>query len=432
MQSALAASRSLRVLHNSVVRYWCTGSPESSIAVMSTPKIQTLPALTSLRFFAALAIVVHHCNGVFWPAAELGPLDVGVSFFFVLSGFILTYVYRDMPTAPPARGRFYRARIARIWPLHLVCLLLTLILVTLPEPFNPVALGLNLMLLHAWVPFDRIFFSYNYVSWSISTELFFYLMFPLLVTRPVRWTGLAILIALSLVAAFGWAVDQADLTTWDTAGNQLSATGLLYTNPLARLPEFLIGMATGRFFLRPQDAVNPSEIRGSVAEILALAGLFAGYLMLQHGFAPFVHALLLRSGFTDLPLSAGTAEVTLLGQISPFASTLVTEWADHVGLAPLAALVIYVFAQRRGLVSKALSHRWLMFAGEISFALYLLHQLILRALQQHVHQLGSVDFMLYLTAVLLLAALLHLLVEKPARQWLVRRFDSAAAPSASA
>lgn len=398
---------------------------------MFSHKIQPLPSLTSLRFFAALAIVVHHCNGVFWPAVALGPLDAGVSFFFVLSGFILTYVYRDMAPEWRTRRQFYRARIARIWPLHVLCLLLTLILLTLPESFDPVALGLNFFLLHAWIPFDRIFFSYNYVSWTISTELFFYLMFPLLVTRPVRWIMLVIVLALALVAALGWTADQADLATWDPVGNQISATGLLYVNPLARVAEFLIGMASGRFFLRRCEVGSRSALRWSIVEILVLAGFFAGYRMLQDGFAPMVHGVLLRGGFTDLPLGAGAAETGLLEQISPFASLLVTEWADHVGLTPLAALVIYVFAHQRGVVSGVLSHRWLIFAGEISFALYLLHQLVLRALQQHVHQLGGVEFGLYLVAVLLLAALLHLLVEKPARRWLVRRFDCAAAPGAS-
>ncbi len=63
---------------------------------MPATKPKRLDALTSLRFFAAIAIVVHHSNGIFWNAADLGALDVGVSFFFALSGFILTYVYHDM------------------------------------------------------------------------------------------------------------------------------------------------------------------------------------------------------------------------------------------------------------------------------------------------------------------------------------------------
>lgn len=80
------------------------------------PAVQHLAALTALRFPAALAILIHHCNGVFWPAAELGPLDAGVSFFFVLSGYILTHVYGGRVIGPNALRRFHVARIARIWP----------------------------------------------------------------------------------------------------------------------------------------------------------------------------------------------------------------------------------------------------------------------------------------------------------------------------
>lgn len=79
-----------------------------------------LPALTGLRFFAAFAIVVLHGMAA-WPlpifVAELA-LNQGVSFFFVLSGFILTYVYRDLSGKGAVR-EFYIHRIARIWPVHI-------------------------------------------------------------------------------------------------------------------------------------------------------------------------------------------------------------------------------------------------------------------------------------------------------------------------
>lgn len=64
---------------------------------------QDLPALTGLRFFAAIAIVLHHMRGTFgFPSDFLTqfPLGNGVSFFYVLSGFILTYVYRERNEHP--------------------------------------------------------------------------------------------------------------------------------------------------------------------------------------------------------------------------------------------------------------------------------------------------------------------------------------------
>lgn len=390
---------------------------------MPAQKKAGLPALTSLRFFAALAIVVHHCNGVFWPAVALGPLDVGVSFFFVLSGFILTYVYRDMAPGGSARVRFYRARVARIWPLHLTCLLLTILLIRIPEPFDPAVLLANLLLLQAWIPFDRFFFSYNYVAWSISTELFFYLLLPLLVVHARRWIGTGILLALIAVAVLAVGSDQAELGRWETTGNQLSATGLLYTNPLARLAEFLIGVAAGLIFMQRRDTDVDAGIttRWSMVEIGSIALLLCAYWFLLSGFAPIVHRLWLMFGMTALPLGTGADETALLEQISPLAGTLVTEWADHVGLTPFAVAVIYVFAHQRGRLSHLLSQRWLVFCGEISFALYLVHQITLRWVQQHFTQLGFGAFLVFMASVLLLAALLHRLIEQPCRRWLTRQ-----------
>src|SRR5438105_5116432 len=87
-----------------------------------------LPALTSLRFFAAFHVFIFHVQAivaVFGPAwyqrlASIG--YVGVSFFFVLSGFILVYTYEGKPIM--ARD-FWRARFARVYPAYAFALLLT-------------------------------------------------------------------------------------------------------------------------------------------------------------------------------------------------------------------------------------------------------------------------------------------------------------------
>ena len=388
---------------------------------MTTEKMIALPALTSLRFFAALAIVVHHCNGVFWAAADLGPLDVGVSFFFVLSGFILTYVYRDISLGAASLGKFYLARIARIWPLHLVCLLLTILFVTTPEPFDLGVLVSNALLLQAWIPFDRYFFSYNYVSWSISTELFFYLVFPFLMVHARRWIKLSVLLALLMVALLALVSDRAHLSTWNTAHNHLSSTGLLYADPLARLAEFLIGIATAVKFLKESHGADTVDLRWTIYEIASVGLLVLGYGYFLLGLAPLIHWVLLSVGASTLALASLAEENALLPQLSPFANMVVTEWASHVALAPFAALVIYVFAQQRGALSRVLSHPLLVFLGEISFALYLVHQLALRFMQQHVDHLDGGDFALFIGSVLLMAALLHLLIEKPLRRWLTAR-----------
>lgn len=142
-----------------------------------TTATRKLNALTSLRFFAAAIIVLYHSQGNFgiaenaWPAFNLSQ---GVSFFFILSGFILTYVYPSLKHI--GTRRFWLARVARIWPAHVAAfiLLFALLPVSLrsaaagPTAYNfPVAV-LNLLLVHAWIPIQSNIVSFNSVTWSLS------------------------------------------------------------------------------------------------------------------------------------------------------------------------------------------------------------------------------------------------------------------------
>ena len=185
--------------------------------------VQTPPdlrALTTLRFLAALWVVLYTA----WPHLDVGFVPVavskgylGVETFFILSGFILSHVYLE--AAGEKRfgyGGFLWARLARVYPLHLVTL------------FGMIGLGLaagvaglsidasltdwralpaNLTLTHAWglAPSS----AFNHPSWSISAEWAAYLSFPAfafvawrLRDRPVLATVLAAAFALGLYAAF--------------------------------------------------------------------------------------------------------------------------------------------------------------------------------------------------------------------------------------
>ena len=143
-----------------------------------------LDTLTSLRFFAAAAIVIGHAHSSFGSAglAISFPLDQGVSFFFVLSGFILAYTYPNLREVSSVR-HFWIARFARIWPAHLATLLLvTIVAPNMPPVEHRLSITLaNILLLQSWLPFRDSILSYNGVAWSISTEFFFYLCFPVLI-----------------------------------------------------------------------------------------------------------------------------------------------------------------------------------------------------------------------------------------------------------
>src|ERR1700688_4009579 len=172
--------------------------------------------LTSLRFFMALTIVVCHFCGLLPFTISISQLPakgyLGVDFFFILSGFILSHVYLDglsLGTVHPYD--FYIKRLARIYPVHLFTLLLTVFLaaaflqlsrymyptIVTPGFFSDVCppgrFLANLLLVHAWGWERNTLYSLNKPSWSISAEWFAYLLFPMLVTCLRRVRGLPLL-----------------------------------------------------------------------------------------------------------------------------------------------------------------------------------------------------------------------------------------------
>src|SRR5438270_6476303 len=180
-----------------------------------------LPALTSLRFFAAFHVFLFHMlamGAVFGPAwfHSLSSIGyVGVTFFFVLSGFILVYTYAGTSVS---RRDFWHARFARVYPAYVFALLLTTPFFILGvRHYHEIGLpfmafeaahvkctaALELLLLQAWVPPAAL--SWNGVGWSLSVEAFFYLLFPLLLTRFTRFSRkqlLAVIAVCWLVSNF--------------------------------------------------------------------------------------------------------------------------------------------------------------------------------------------------------------------------------------
>ncbi|AEW99446.1 acyltransferase family protein [Streptantibioticus cattleyicolor] len=104
----------------------------------------------------------------------------GVSFFFVLSGFVLTWSARPHDRPAP----FLRRRILKVYPNHLVTFAGTALLLWAAGQRLTGAVP-NLLLLQSWLPDVRIVNSVNTVSWTLSCEILFYAAFPLL----ARWTG---------------------------------------------------------------------------------------------------------------------------------------------------------------------------------------------------------------------------------------------------
>lgn len=218
---------------------------------------RNLLPLTSLRFFAAMMIVAHHLP-LYFPEtyAKAAPptLVHGVSFFFVLSGFILTHAYKEKPW--PGYWQFLALRAGRLWPVHAFAIMILVLSVLVPDSFvrhdsitfdGPgffdrwFALGLNLTMLQSWSPYTVQAFSWNSPAWSISTEFAFYLAFPFLLVNVERNWHWKLLGAALIV---GWFLAIASGLPVVSATDAVDKASLTYANPLFRGFEFCLGMAT--------------------------------------------------------------------------------------------------------------------------------------------------------------------------------------------
>lgn len=367
------------------------GDPSSS-APSGTADIQPtagrgrkadLPSLTGLRWSAALLVFLYHVSVVQYfggPPAKLADTafdagDAGVSFFFVLSGFVLTWSAPNAHAAP-----FYRRRFARIYPLHFATALCALALAfTLAPGTKPdlAELVANLTMVQSWVPNVGFYQSANPVSWSLSCEAFFYILFPLLliVLRRFGGRGNVIVVAGCLSADCLIPLLAHRLVPSHDLGF------LLYYFPPARLPEFVLGMALAL-------VVRSGRWRGpGVAVSLAVTvfGYFFSYAMPpEYGYYSCTIA-----GITCLIAAVALADIN--GEPSPWRS------------------------------SRAVR------LGELSFAFYMIHLFIMRTgeyvFRAHPHEgwfFGSVATLSSFMIALAAAWILHRCVEVPLRRIILR------------
>ena len=182
---------------------------------------------------------------------------VAVSFFFILSGFILIYTYAGKPLNV---RQFWRARLARLYPVYLVSLALTapfffygVLKMSLPylwyfqaRPASTVVLVLTM--LQAWVPMAAL--GWNSPAW-VSVEIFFYILFPLLLARFERIPnrGLAAIALagwmLAVATAISYVVLRPDRVEANSSTDFLFWLSALKFFPLMRLPEFIVGLTCG-------------------------------------------------------------------------------------------------------------------------------------------------------------------------------------------
>jgi peptidoglycan/LPS O-acetylase OafA/YrhL len=319
--------------------------------------VSQLPSLTALRGLAALWVVLFHYTALYFPRLDItghssliGKGYLAVDLFFMLSGFVMTHVYYRAFCASVKENyrSFLVARIARLYPLHVVVLLLFVATALLASLLAYVSTGTaegipltgtrslaaaiaNLFMLQG---LSAEHLSWNYPSWSISVEFMAYLAFPLILPMVWRASGrvkfLLLLVVCAALSLFAY-LSGGDFNQW---GGPLVL--------LRCLPEFLLG------------ALIYSAYRAGLwsdwfaADAVALVALAVAVLCL-HLRAP------------DLLI---------------------------VALFPLLVLAA---VGNTGNVARAINTAPLVWLGEISYSLYLIHGFVQYAATQALGHFGVHD-----------------------------------------
>ncbi|WP_405828307.1 acyltransferase family protein [Streptomyces sp. NBC_01176] len=360
------------------------------------PRPSRLPSLTGLRFPAALAVFAHHA---FLPIPPLRLLaddrteyrladwfgqsgGLGVAFFFVLSGFVLTWSARDSDTTTA----FWRRRFVKIYPIYVVAWALAMLLFAGSYTSTRVAVA-NLFMVQVWVPSYFTNFSVDSPSWSLAVEAVFYLCFPLLlhVFRRIDPRHLKYWIAggiAAVVATPALAYALFPKTPPVPSGQVLSVSQywFAYVLPPVRMVDFALGILVAL-------AVKHGRWRniGMVWSSLLLVG---GYVLTFH--VPYLYGQRATMILPIVLLIAATATADIEGRFTLF------------------------------------RNRTMVWLGEISFAFYLLHYTALSwlrkalGMQQMYSNTAGFAMLLGTAAVtVLLSWVLYSTVEAP----LMRRFS---------
>jgi peptidoglycan/LPS O-acetylase OafA/YrhL len=355
----------------------------------SKPRID---ALTSLRFFAAALIVFGHAGEMGLPgyqrhSSHLFLYSQGVSFFFVLSGFILYLTYADIRAS--TLDRFFVARLARVWPAHLLAFLATIALLP-PDVIQgyPGKAWINVLMLQSVMPRLDGYFSYNDVSWSISTEVFFYLMFPVLLLI-LRRSRLAVLgLGGMFVAGALWFTIENHLPT-TISTTELTAVPVLDIDPITRVAEFILGMVTCYWTEKIRIAPATRQFRWHTLTMLELGALL----------------LCCCSMYV-------TTRFAWFASLPPQAVFYIASSGSMLGFAALIAAIYYSYLRGQGLLTRTLGLKPFVYLGEISFSLYLFHRIILRTIAA---QNLPVSYWRFWVVALVVAAISYELWEKPCR-----------------
>ncbi|WP_213776706.1 acyltransferase [Caballeronia sp. dw_276] len=361
-----------------------------------------IPALTGIRFLAALSVALYHLSDKV--AASLGISSLHfyenagdpVELFFILSGFILTYTHPEVNGAErPAIRQFYFSRFAKIYPIYLLGWIVFAPLIY----SNLVALHghgagtyvrlafygfMSLTLLQAWT--TNTANAWNTPGWSLSAEAVFYAAFPFLFTYlkskrvPVLSGLIAVCWLVSVIPTLALSYLPSPLK------NEFWPRELVNFVPALRIGEFIAGICLARIFLGSAKAKSAAFDLGALA---ALIVAIAVIVVANH-----LHAKML--------------------------------------LFPAFMLLLYCLACAKGPLSALLGSKPMVLLGEASFAFYILHVPLFRYAKMVFPDIATspAQFVAFLAGLTAVSIICFLAIEKPLCAYLRIAYKRSRAPRA--
>ena len=274
--------------------------------------------LTFSRFIAAIAVVIYHYGLEIYPfnASILQPLfkqgNIAVSYFFLLSGFIMIIAYHQYNKVDFLV--YIKNRFARIYPVYVLALVILFFFKTYYH--RPSELGdlfLNIFMIQSWLPGKAL--SYNYPAWSIAVEFFFYALFPVIFNRYYSKISLKKL-AIPILSIFIVSQIIFHLGIFSTyyQGYPSVSHELLFYFPPMHLSEFLIGNLAGLYFVK-----NSTKTSKNLDMWILLLGILFIVILYTNTYFNF-HNGLLALVFIPIILciSANKGHLTNLSKYKPF------------------------------------------------------------------------------------------------------------------
>lgn len=348
-----------------------------------------IPQLTFTRFIAAFSVVIYHYGQEIFPFSlpwfnQLFSIaNIGVSYFFLLSGFILATVYYEKEKNKTIKkSEFYVLRIARIYPLYLISLLSILLpklyFTSNWEILRTTPFMIHISLLQSWFP--KYTMKWNFPAWSLSVELFFYLLFPFIIKLFTKLSNYKT----SLIIIIFWFLNLCFFVLYidkiQDVDNQLLNKFILF-NPLSHLNTFIFGVGAGIIFIKLHSFISTKTalLFLSISIILCITFVFIPSSLLKY---------------------------------------------YHNGMmSPIFTMFLIGLSSNYTLLAKLFAKRFLEVLGEISYSIYILQEPIRVILYNYINiEMLSADktllFYLYLFTLILTSFLTFYLIEKPVRNFI--------------